>query len=80
MSDEKPTEEMHEKIMQAVQEGRIGFECVFCHDVVERNVSALILVTNWDGPEDDQSSQQWFCHAACFIEKTGAVPYSMETN
>lgn len=49
----------------------ISFQCCFCHAPIAGDVHALILVTNWSGPKDEQRPQQWFCHAECFTTSTG---------
>jgi hypothetical protein len=38
------------------------------------------LVTNWDGPEENQRDQQWFCHPECFIKATGEHIDVLETH
>lgn len=72
MTDEQLTKEHARKwIDDALAAGGIGFQCCFCHDAIEGHVHALVLITNWNGPEEDQRSQQWFCHTDCFRKATG---------
>jgi len=47
----------------------IKYQCVFCGEAIEPTASgvcSLLLTTNWTGPEEQQSAQQFFCHADCF--------------
>lgn len=64
-------EEALTKIRKAVDAGDLGFQCCFCHDGIEGDVHALVIVTKWNGPRDTQRQQQWFCHAECFTKATG---------
>lgn len=64
-------EEARGRVREAARTGRLCYQCCFCHGTIDGDITAVILVTKWNGPEDDQRSQQWFCHAACFTEKTG---------
>jgi hypothetical protein len=44
--------------------------CAFCGDSVETahpDPCALIVVTNWRGPDEGQQEQQFFAHAACML-------------
>jgi hypothetical protein len=48
---------------------RLVYGCCFCGlsiEKVEIDPCAVIIVNKWSGPEDEQSSQQFWCHAACF--------------
>jgi hypothetical protein len=73
MTEEKrqASEEMRKRIREAVKAGRVGFRCCFCREHIEGEVHALLLISGWNGPEEQQTSQQWFCHAACFTKATG---------
>jgi hypothetical protein len=48
------------------------YQCCFCKkaattgDGHRLNPVALTLVTNCDGPRDDQREQTFFCHFECF--------------
>ena len=45
-----------------------GVICAFCGEAVDEaglDPCALVVVTGWAGPEDDQLEQQFFTHAAC---------------
>lgn len=64
-------DEVAAKIRELAEAGQFCFQCCFCHQEIEGAPHALILVTHWDGPEDKQKSQQWFCHAECFTKATG---------
>lgn len=46
----------------------LKYQCMFCGGAIqpESGVCAVILVTNWAGPQDEQVEQQFFCHADCF--------------
>lgn len=71
-TDEQLTsEEAAALIREAVATSAIGFQCCFCHECMEDDVCAVILVTNWEKPEVTQRSQQWFCHDSCFARVTG---------
>lgn len=59
------------RIREAVNESGIAYQCCFCHETIEGDVHALVLITKWNGPEDKQRDQQWFCHAECFTKATG---------
>jgi hypothetical protein len=47
----------------------IDFRCCFCHE--PGATCALVFVVEWTGPEEGQSSQQFFCHPECFERITG---------
>lgn len=64
-------EETADLIKEAVKAGRVAYQCCFCGKVVESPVTALVLITGWDGPEEEQKSQQWFTHLSCFRSVTG---------
>lgn len=66
-------EERKEHIQQAVRTGRIGFQCAFCDEVIIEGVTALLLVHNWDQPEEKQKAVQSFCHAECMTAALLAV-------
>jgi hypothetical protein len=49
------------------------YQCVFCGETVmssHLDVCALILVTNRDKPSEAQQEQEFWCHAACFRQRT----------
>lgn len=66
-------EEQKEYIQQAVRAGRLGFQCAFCDEVIIEGVTALLLVHNWDQPEEKQKAVQSFCHAECMTAALLAV-------
>jgi hypothetical protein len=42
------------------------YQCCFCAKGIERSgldVGTLIWITNFDGSESEQQTQQFFCHA-----------------
>lgn len=45
-----------------------NFECCFCGQKIKSNIVALLLTTNWEQNDDQQQSQQLFCHLSCFKE------------
>ena len=52
----------------------LQFQCCFCGEGVSRSFAkderldpcAVVLIGNWQGPEDEQVTQQFFCHLSCF--------------
>ncbi len=51
------------------------YACVFCGKTIEQSgldVCALILVTKWDQPAEQQNEQQFFCHFDCFHRRAHA--------
>lgn len=40
-------------------------ECIFCGNTVEKSITALLAITEWEKPEEEQQSQQFFCHLKC---------------
>lgn len=45
-----------------------GFQCCFCATGIEKaglDPGTLIYVTNYEGKESEQQTQQLFCHAKC---------------
>ncbi|MBS0420876.1 MAG: hypothetical protein JSR66_24405 [Proteobacteria bacterium] len=53
-----------------MSDDKLAYECCFCHQAIEGDITALILVTRWNGPQEKQREQQWFCHSACFVKTT----------
>lgn len=49
----------------------IRYQCCFCGEAMEENVCAIVLVLNWEKPEEEQAEQQFFCHPRCFERATG---------
>lgn len=44
-----------------------NYICCFCNTIINGGVTTLMAVTNWqDENEDNQQSQQLFCHLKCF--------------
>lgn len=69
--DKLSPEQAVAQIRKAVAAGRVGFQCCFCREVVIDDVTAVVLITHWNGPRENQREQQWFCHAECFTKTTG---------
>ena len=47
----------------------LQFACCFCGDSIEKafvDPCALVFIARWDRSEDEQASQQFWCHAECF--------------
>lgn len=53
-----------EEIQEAIRSGRVGYQCCFCHNVIDDEVNALVFVSQWD--KGGTRSKQWFCHEPCF--------------
>lgn len=50
----------------------LKFQCILCGQSIDRSSldpCAIVLIANWQGPEDEQRVQQWFCHSRCFNER-----------
>jgi len=48
------------------------YQCCFCGENIESNqidITALIVVSNWDKQQDLQQEQQLFCHMECLRSK-----------
>jgi hypothetical protein len=48
-----------------------GYMCALCGEGIGSHgldITALVLITNWDGPEDRQQSQQFFAHFECLAK------------
>ncbi|KAF1084888.1 hypothetical protein SPSYN_02058 [Sporotomaculum syntrophicum] len=48
------------------------YQCCFCDKNIESNqfdITALIVVSNWDKKQDLQQEQQLFCHIECLRSK-----------
>ncbi|KPU42118.1 hypothetical protein OXPF_38970 [Oxobacter pfennigii] len=48
------------------------YQCCFCGDKIESNqidITALLVVSNWDKERDLQQEQQLFCHMECLQNK-----------
>lgn len=71
--DSLTPEEQKEHIQRAVAEGRVGYQCAFCDEVITEGVMALLLVHNWDQPEEKQRAVQSFCHPDCMTAALLAV-------
>jgi hypothetical protein len=56
---------------------KIVYMCCLCTQEIERtdiDPCALIVVANWAGAEDEQRSQQLWCHGKCIEQAVdGAV-------
>jgi hypothetical protein len=75
MTEDKLTrEEVTAMVRAAAQAGRIMYQCCFCHgEMPAAEASAVIVVTRWAHPQDEQAEQQWFCHLSCFEQATGEM-------
>ena len=57
----------------------IECQCCFCGEGIEESAAgasrldpcAVVLVVNWKKSEEEQASQQFFCHLACFKKSVG---------
>ncbi|SDO04567.1 hypothetical protein SAMN04487897_107180 [Paenibacillus sp. yr247] len=50
------------------------YQCCFCNKNIESNkidITALIVISNWDKNQDEQQEQQLFCHMECLRSKLG---------
>lgn len=63
--------DMEATLKNAIETGKLNFQCCFCHKSILGDVTALILVTKWNRFGVEQRDQQWFCHAECFSATTG---------
>lgn len=48
------------------------YQCCFCGESIESNqidITALIVVSNWDKKQALQQEQQLFCHMECLRSK-----------
>lgn len=48
---------------------RLVYLCGLCGEGIDRddpNPCAMIIVSNWSGPESEQVGQQFWCHEECF--------------
>ena len=48
------------------------YQCCFCGENIESSqidITALIVVSNWDKEQDFQQEQQLFCHMECLKSK-----------
>lgn len=50
---------------------KVRFLCTFCHEAIEGEVCALIVVRHWNGPPEQQKFQQFFSHKLCVENTTG---------
>jgi hypothetical protein len=47
---------------------RMRFRCCFCTEYIESvgyDPCAIVAITKWDADEEEQSSQQFWCHGEC---------------
>lgn len=42
-----------------------SYQCCFCDKEIKSDVTALIVVANWDKAISSQQEQQMFCHMEC---------------
>jgi len=47
----------------------LKYSCCFCAKGIEKKVATLIAVSNFEKPEAEQFTQQFFCHISCFTNK-----------
>ena len=45
------------------------YQCCFCGNKIEFNITALLLITNYDKEPNEQQEQQFFCHLNCFKKR-----------
>lgn len=48
--------------------GKLTYQCCFCNERItpsQVDVTALIVISNWDKDPDVQKEQQLFCHCDC---------------
>ena len=48
------------------------YQCCFCGENIESNqidITALIVVSNWNKDQNLQQEQQLFCHMECLLNK-----------
>ena len=46
----------------------LSYQCCFCWKNIKsnnRDVTSLLVITNWDKDENLQKEQQLFCHLSC---------------
>jgi hypothetical protein len=51
---------------------RLTYGCCFCEEGIEASgvdPCAVVLIGKWQGPEDEQVAQQFWCHFNCFADK-----------
>lgn len=41
------------------------YQCCFCGNSIQDNITSLIVVYDWDKDENLQQEQQLFCHKEC---------------
>jgi hypothetical protein len=52
----------------------LQYQCCLCGEEIDKSADgqgpvdpcAIVLIANWSKPEAEQTSQQFFCHLACF--------------
>lgn len=49
-------------------------QCCFCGEKIEFNITALLLITNYDKGFDKQQEQQFFCHINCLKKLNRSIP------
>ena len=58
-------------LMTSLSKEITGYMCAFCGESIDSrglDITSLVLITNWDGPEDRQQSQQFFAHFECLAK------------
>ena len=54
------------------------YECCFCGKTIDTKVISLVAIFNWEKEEEEEKSQQWFCHLECLkktLHKPGYLVY-----
>lgn len=71
MTTKLTRQEALKKIRAAASAGKLRYQCCFCGEAIDGDITVVGLVTKWNGPVKHQREQQWFCHAECFTRITG---------
>ncbi|HZW61446.1 MAG TPA: hypothetical protein VFF04_04415 [Candidatus Babeliales bacterium] len=54
--------------VQENNQKKFGYLCCFCKNDLSSNITAMVVVTNWDKNEEFQHEQLLFCHKECLNE------------
>ena len=60
--------------------GNLKYSCCFCAKGIKEKVAALIAVSNYEKPDTEQFTQQFFCHIPCFTSKLSSQVKRYEIN
>jgi hypothetical protein len=78
MSDFRSEDERLEPFTD--EQGQLRVQCWYCEEEIRYegfDPCAVILVTNWAGPDDEQREQQFFAHAECFTKSGSGADLSI---